>query len=131
MEAVEVEGGGGWARLRKGSAAAIQSVTAWVAASMDSWVGAAAVPAGAIVGVDGRACCGSLRKNVTESDQVRSEKGRDAEVGDVGCASGGYLCAGDGAATLVHEPVGGEVREVEEGCSDRGVNSASFLHWVA
>ncbi len=65
-------------------------------------------------------------------DQVRGEEGGDAEVNDVGCASGRKLHASDDAAsTLVHEPVGGEVRDLEQGCGDGGVNSASFLHWVA
>ena len=73
--------------------------------------------------------CGGVMEAVV--DQVRGEEGGDAEVSDVGCASGRQLRASDSAATLVHETVSSEVREVEEGCVDGGVNSASFLHWVA
>ncbi len=64
-------------------------------------------------------------------DQVRGEDGGDAEVSDVGCANGRKLRASDCAAALVNEPLGGEVREVEEGCGDGNVNSTSFLHWIA
>ncbi len=67
MEAAEVESRGGRARLRKASVAAMRCVMAWLAASIDSWKGATVVPAGAVDRVGGRACCGSLRKNVTES----------------------------------------------------------------
>ncbi len=55
----------GQARLRKASAVAIRAVTTLAAASINAWVRTVAVPVGVVGWVDGRMCCGSLRKKVT------------------------------------------------------------------